>query len=135
MSGLVSTMGSSYVSAAIQIAWIFFAWKTLCFFASVWVFFVARDLPQGPKRALACLPAVVALLGATPYLVDRCFMPLMVVPLTTMLSVSAFKVGALECSSKAALAVAVVWWMSSDSLGANGLLPVFCHSQHSVQPG
>lgn len=60
--------------------------------ASCWVFYVARGLPPGPWRALACLPVSALQLAVTPFLVDRHRTPVLIVPVMGIFSLSAFKV-------------------------------------------
>lgn len=85
----------SYVALCTHLLAIFAAWKLVWFLVGVWVFYVARRFEAGLRRGLACLPAVVVLLNATPVLVDRCSMPLLIVPFMAMLSLSSFKVRVL----------------------------------------
>jgi hypothetical protein len=60
--------------------------------ASLWVYFVARRLPPGALRGLACLPVVLLQLAATPLLVDRHRTAVLIVPVCGIFSLSAFKV-------------------------------------------
>lgn len=62
--------------------------------ASLWAYFVARRLPPGRWRALACSPVVALQMAATPLLVDRTRTAVLIVPVCGTLSLSAFKVGA-----------------------------------------
>lgn len=64
----------------------------ISFLASVWVYFVARRLPPGGLRTLACLPVVVLQMAATPLLVDRHRTAVLIVPVCGIFSLSAFKV-------------------------------------------
>jgi hypothetical protein len=66
---------------------------TISVLASLWVYFVARRLPPGPLRALACLPVVLLQMAATPFLVDRHRTAVLIVPVCGIFSLSAFKVG------------------------------------------
>lgn len=67
-------------------------YSLLCALSACWVFFVAARLPPGRARLLACAPVVALLLAATPWLVDRRHAAILIVPVTGMLSLSAFKV-------------------------------------------
>jgi len=61
--------------------------------SSLWVYFVARKLPPGRWRGLACAPVVLLQMAATPVLVDRLRTPVLIVPVSGILSLAAFKVG------------------------------------------
>lgn len=73
--------------------------------AAVWVFFVARRLPPGRWRALACLPVVLLQLAATPLLVDRTRTAVLIVPVCGTFSLAAFK-----ASAAAKCAVCALRW-------------------------
>ncbi|KAF8069512.1 ASAT1 [Scenedesmus sp. PABB004] len=63
-------------AAQLARAWVLFA--ALAAAASAWVFLVARRARPGAARAAACAPVVAALLAATPALVDRRRMPVLI---------------------------------------------------------